>query len=63
MFVRRNTAWGNTTSAVYTMFSFGLDSMLGRWISHSGGTCPKAGLESGILIIEKGKMLFVVLMM
>ena len=52
MFVRRNT-----TSAVYTMFSFGLDSMLGRWISNSGGTCSDDGVEPGVLfvIIKKGE--------
>ena len=55
----------NTTSAVYIMFSFGFDFMLGGWISNSGGTCPEAGVESGVLfvIIKKGEMLFVVLMM
>ena len=39
--------------------------MPGGWKSNSGGTCPKAGVMSGVLfvIIEKEEILFVVLMM
>ena len=48
---------GNTTSVVYIVFSFGFNFMLGGWISNSGGTCPEAGVESGVLfvIIKKGE--------
>ena len=39
------------------MFSFVFDSMLRGWISKSGGTCPEAGVEPGVLfvIIKKGE--------
>ena len=42
---------------MYIVFSFVFDSMLGGWISNSGGTCPEAGVEPGVLlvIIKKGE--------
>ena len=47
---------GNTTSEVYIVFPFVFDSMLGGWTSNSGGTCPEARVEPGVLfvIIKKG---------
>ena len=57
MFVRGNTLRGNRNSAVYIVFYFGFNFMLGGWISNSVGVCPEAGVEPGVLfvIIKKGE--------